>query len=360
MMPCSLVVRELGRLAERGELPGVSSHFQLFSDGDHPSKVAAYAINVLVMSMLYNESPLAYPSDVHEVDLQGKPVRGDAFKDLPIPAATATVIKRVVWDVLQTYPPAGMPPELIIANRHLEPVIASQPYKAQLKPLHAAGPCLWSIVKGELPAGLSLSRDGLLAGQSEAVGDYPLTIQLADGESRFDRPLVLSVDRDTPPSIPDQPLKSVSLDQYVMQPLQVTGGVGHITWSVGGGKLPYGIMLSPAGTLVGSPGEAGEFTFKIMARDSHPAGPRTAEKPFTWTIGPACPDSLPVKYVINFDERTAGVEEDPGGAHHQDRRQAGRTFLEPGSAHREKDPRSADEECIVFCRVDGELPQIWR
>ena len=85
MMPCSLVVRELGRLAERGELPGVSSHFQLFSDGDHPSKVAAYAINVLVMSMLYNESPLAYPSDIHEVDLQGKPVRGDAFKDLPIP-----------------------------------------------------------------------------------------------------------------------------------------------------------------------------------------------------------------------------------------------------------------------------------
>ena len=112
MMPCSLVVRELGRLADRGELPGVASHFELFSDGDHPSKVAAYAINVLVMSMLYNESPLAYPADIHEVDSRGRPVRGDVFEPSN-PAETATVVKRVVWDVLQTYPPAGMPPRLV-------------------------------------------------------------------------------------------------------------------------------------------------------------------------------------------------------------------------------------------------------
>ena len=43
------------------------------------------------------------------------------------------MIKRVVWDVLQTIPPAGMPPELVIANRHLEPVIAGQPYKAGIE-----------------------------------------------------------------------------------------------------------------------------------------------------------------------------------------------------------------------------------
>ena len=298
MMPCSLVIRELGRLAERGELPAVASHFELFSDGDHPSKVAAYAINVLVMSMLYNESPLAYPADIHAVDQQGKAIRGDVFKDLHIPEATATVVKRVVWDVLQTYPPAGMPFSLVIANRHMEPVIAGQPYKAELKPLNAAGPCVWSIIKGTLPAGLSLSPDGLLAGQSVAVGDYPLVIQLADGKNSFERPLVVTVNRDTPPSIPDQPLKTVSMDQYVMQPLQVTGGVGHTTWSLGGGKLPYGIMLSPAGMLVGNPGEAGEFTFAIKAQDSYPTGPRAAEKQFTWKIGPAAPDTLPVKYVV--------------------------------------------------------------
>ena len=74
---------------------------------------------------------------------------------------------------------------------------------------------------------------------------------------------------------------------------------GPLTWSLSDGKLPYGIMLSPAGILVGTPGEAGEFTFKIKAQDSHPARPtRSAEKQFTWKIGPASPDSLPVKYVV--------------------------------------------------------------
>ena len=59
-------------MADRGELPGVASRFELFADGDHPSRFGAYALNVLVMSMLYNESPLAYPADVHPMDSQGQ------------------------------------------------------------------------------------------------------------------------------------------------------------------------------------------------------------------------------------------------------------------------------------------------
>ena len=203
LMPCSLLIRELGRMADRGELPGVASRFELFADGgDHPSRFAAYALNLLVMAMLYNESPLAYPYDIYDIDAQGRPIRGDVQRHIRVPQATAIVIKRVVWDILQTYPPAGMPPGLVIANRRLEPVIAGQPYKAQLKPLHAAGPCAWSIVKGTLPQGLSLSLDGVLAGQSAAPGNYPLTVRLTDGKRSCQRPLVLSVDRGTPPGFP--------------------------------------------------------------------------------------------------------------------------------------------------------------
>ena len=85
--------------------------------------------------------------------------------------------------------------------------------------------------------------------------------------------------------IPDQPLgepcrwTSMSCSRF-----KVEGGVGHITWSLSGGKLPYGIMLSPAGFLLGSPGEEGEFTFTIKAEDAFPGGPRSAEKAFAWTI----------------------------------------------------------------------------
>jgi hypothetical protein len=173
-----------------------------------------------------------------------------------------------------------------------------------LKPVHAAGPYVWSIVKGSLPAGITLSPSGLISGQSAAVGKYPLTVKLVNGEDSFERLLVLEVNQDTPPSIPDQALPAVSLDTYVVQPFKVAGGVGAVTWSLNDGKLPYGIMLSPAGMLVGTPGETGEFTFTIKAQDCHPAGPRAAEKQFMWKIGPACPDSLPVKYLVKFDERT--------------------------------------------------------
>ena len=130
------------------------------------------------------------------------------------------------------------------------------------------------------------------------MGKYPLTVKLVSGKDAFERPLVLNVNQDALPSIPGQTLPAVSLDTYVFQPFKVAGGVGTVTWSLGEGKLPYGIMLSPAGILVGTPGEAGTFSFTIKAQDSHPAGPRAAEKAFHWKIGPARPDALQVKYVI--------------------------------------------------------------
>ncbi|MGA2617871.1 MAG: putative Ig domain-containing protein [Thermoguttaceae bacterium] len=305
LMPSSLIIRELGRMADRGGLPGVASRFELFADGgDHPSRFGAYALNMMAMSMLYNEPPWNYPTDICPRDAKGNKLPTDKKYDIQVPTETAAVIKRVVWDILQTYSPAGMPPGLVIANRRLEPVIAGQPYEEELKPVHAAGPCVWSIVKGALPAGITLSPSGLISGQSGAVGKYPLTVKLVNGRDSFERLLVLEVSQDAPPTIPDQTLPAVSLDTYVVQPFKVAGGVGAVTWSLNDGKLPYGIMLSPAGMLVGTPGEAGEFTFTIKARDCHPTGPRAAEKQFTWRIGPACPHSLPVKYLVKFDERT--------------------------------------------------------
>ncbi len=207
-----------------------------------------------------------------------------------------------------------MKPMLVIANRRLEPVIADQPYRVELKALHAAGPCSWSIASGALPQGLSLSRDGVISGQSASVGDHPLVIQLTDGKGRTERPLILQVHRDKPPVIPDQPLEAVSLDQHVLRPLKVGGGVGHITWSLGGGALPHGLRLSPDGMLVGSPGEQGEFTFAVKAQDAFPAGPRATEKSFTWKIGPADPAALLVKSVAvtgKPDDKTVVIDGKP-------------------------------------------------
>ena len=94
LMPCSLLMRELGRMADRGELPGVASRFELFDDSVHPNRFSGYALNVLVMAMLYNESPLDYPADIHPTDGQGTPIRNDVHRCFQVPEETATVIKR--------------------------------------------------------------------------------------------------------------------------------------------------------------------------------------------------------------------------------------------------------------------------
>jgi hypothetical protein len=125
---------------------------------------------------------------------------------------------------------------------------------------------------------------------------------------------VIEVNQDQPPVIPSQPLASVPLDQYVMHPLRIEGGVGHVTWSTSGGKLPHGLRLSPDGILVGSPGEEGDFTFAVKAQDAFPGGPRTAERTLTWKIGPASPETLLVKSVTvtgKPDDKTVVIDGKP-------------------------------------------------
>lgn len=269
VIPSSLLIRELGRLADRGELPKVGTRFELFTDGGHLGAFGQYADIVMVNAMLYNESPLAYPADVCTKTKDGAESRG-IWKSLTIPPERAEVMKRVVWDILLTYPPGGMDGGLVVAQRRLAPAIAGQPYQAELTALHAAGPCTWSVAKGTLPKGIALSAAGVLAGQATAPGEYPVTIKVGDGKGTFERPVVLAVDADRPPVIPDQPLPGAPLDQYIFQPRKVAGGVGHITWSVVDGKLdePFWDLDQPIAKKVkGAPVKKASFGAVWSLRD---------------------------------------------------------------------------------------------
>ena len=306
VIPSSLLMRELGRMADRGELPHYDNRSSTYQDGGHLGNLGFYAISNMVMSMLFQESPLSYPDSLASPD----DPQGVKFNPstAAVPPDTGKVVKRVVWDILQTYPPAGMKPELVIADRHLTDAVAGQPYKIILSALNAQGNCAWSLTKGTLPKGIALSGNGTLEGKTTAVGEYPITIKVADGKGSVERTLTLTVFPDVAPAIPDQALPSIPLDQYLTHPIKVTGGVGHIDWTVNDDKkLPYGIMLTPGGALVGTPGEEGEFTFTVKATDSNPAGPRSTEKTFAWKIGPARPDTLMVKYSRQpMDKRLPG------------------------------------------------------
>ena len=295
--PTSRVIRELGKLADSGKLPHVRNRFAMLSDGGHLSNYGKYAVNVTLCAMMYNEPPFAYSNKVPALSNDGKwykvPDLGRvAFE---IPAETADVIKHVVWDVLSTYPRAGINVGLVIADRSLPPAITKQPYRFALKALNAGGKVAWSLVKGSLPDGVKLAADGSVSGEPTVAGKFPITVQAVDGDKRFERSLTLVVSEDLPPVVADVDLPKIPLDRDFFQELKARGGVGHLAWSLVDGKLPHGVVITKPGILVGTPGEEGEFNFKVRVEDSHPAGPRSAEKALKWTIGPASPEALLVR-----------------------------------------------------------------
>ncbi len=299
VIPSSLVVRELGRLADAGELPHVPNRFALLSDGGHLSDLGSYAVNVTICAMLYGESPLDYPNVIPRFSRQSLEEKAVDLESVQyaIPEDTAAAIRRVVWDVLATYPPAGVDAGLAIADRRLPPAILGRPYQHVLRALHAAGRTRWSLAEGALPAGLTLSAEGLLAGTPRVAGDFPLKVRTESGGRQFARPLKLSVRRDEPPRIAARPLPGSRMDEYLFVPLAAAGGVGRLTWSLAEGQLPHGLMLMQPGIVVGTPGESGRFDFTVQVADAHPDGPRSDRRRFEWHIEKAAPETLFVPRV---------------------------------------------------------------
>ena len=296
VIPSSLLIREIGRLADRGEIPGMKTRFEVYTDGGHLSNIGQYAVLVMVCAMLYDESPLDYPDSIVRYDAAGKPLSG-VFTSIFLAPETSRALRRIVWDILCTYPPAGMKPQLAIGDRWLPPAVAGQPYRHELKLLHGQGSPRWSLAGGKLPAGLSLSESGVIAGQGSEPGDYPLVVRVAAGNGTVERALRLEIAVDKPPVVNRSNFGTVGLDCYILKELRAEGGVGHKSWSVAAGTLPHGLRLSPSGMLYGTPGEEGEFPVTVRVEDSHPAGSRSAESQVKLVVGPADPKTLRVKKV---------------------------------------------------------------
>ena len=297
VIPSSLIIRELGRLADAGLLPGVPNRFAMTSDGGHLSKVGMYAIDMVVCAMLYGESPIKYPNKYGLREKDGS-LSSEWYGSIDIPEKTASVIRQVAWDILLTYEPAGMATRLVITDRHIKPALAGRHYEVKLKSLNVKGSTSWSLVDGKLPKGLSLSSTGVISGKTGQTGLFAVTIKLADTKGSFERVLKLHVSEDRPVKIKAVTLKPVALDTHCFMELKSEGGVGAIKWDIAEGELPFGVELSSAGILVGTPGEAGKFDFTVRLRDSHPDKPGSVTQKLSWIIENPSPDTMKIKPVI--------------------------------------------------------------
>jgi len=159
------------------------------------------------------------------------------------------------------------------------------------------GTATWSET-GALPSGITLnSTTGHLAGTTNAVGSFPITVTATDtnGCSGTGATYTLVV---TCPTITVARTGGGSFPAgifntaYTGQSVTASGSAGPFTFAVTLGSLPTGLSLSSGGAISGTPTATGLFNFTITATDT--VNLCTGSQAFSISIAPvAVGDSYP-------------------------------------------------------------------
>ncbi|MEP7339044.1 MAG: putative Ig domain-containing protein [Acidobacteriota bacterium] len=140
-------------------------------------------------------------------------------------------------------------------------------YNQSLSATGSAAPYAFTVIGGVLPAGLTLSSAGVLAGTPTGAGNYGFTVKATDANGcsgvQFYSVVVCGTIAISPATLPNGFL-GTAYNQTFSQPDIIT----LTTWSLSAGNLPTGLTLDPGtGVLSGTPTVFGNFNFTIKATD---------------------------------------------------------------------------------------------
>jgi hypothetical protein len=161
-------------------------------------------------------------------------------------------------------------PDLYVATTSLPGGVASRPYSTTLEAANpeAGWPLRWDVTQGALPAGLSLSENGVISGTPAAPGSSTATIRVREPFRRSgERQLTLTVAAALTASATSSRVGEVGL-RYSGK-ATATGGTAPFSWTVAGGALPNGLSLDPSsGAISGVPTSPGSFSAQLGVRDA--------------------------------------------------------------------------------------------
>jgi len=208
-------------------------------------------------------------------------------------SATALVQASDTWQPGRTASAAVTivvaPSPVSVATASLPAGAYQQYYQAALNASGGSGATSWAIVGGALPGGLYADANGSISGTPAGIGNFSVTVEVTDTNWPSHRAsATLAMTIAAPPfsaSLPAAPAGQVGVAYQLAG--STSGQVGAVTWSVAGGSLPAGIVLSPTtGVISGVPTAPGVFSATVQARDSWDAT-RVASVPVGIVVAPA-------------------------------------------------------------------------
>ena len=152
----------------------------------------------------------------------------------------------------------GGPSPVAISTTALPDAQVGIAYDATLAARGGTAPYVWSLTAGTLPAGLTLSAAGILAGSpSASASNVPLTFKVVDSgapQQSVTASLSLTVRAAAQLSITSSTLPNAQVGKAYTTALSAIGGTTPYAWSLASGALPAGLALNSAtGVISGTP-----------------------------------------------------------------------------------------------------------
>ena len=173
-------------------------------------------------------------------------------------------------------------------------------------------PYRYSISAGVLPAGITLTSGGVLAGTSTASGTFNFTVTATDSSATpgpysgtASYSLAVNAPMVSAPTITISPaaLPSAVAGTAYSATLTASGGTAPYKYAISAGAPPAGITLSTGGVFAGTPTASGTFNFTVIATDSSAApGPYTGTESYSLLVNAAA-----VTVPLNFTFANTGT-----------------------------------------------------
>lgn len=168
-----------------------------------------------------------------------------------------------------TIQPPPEPPAFVTPSP-LPSGLVGQPYSVQIV---VSNNPVFSLLAGDLPAGLMLSTNGLLSGTPTQGGAANFVVLATNVAGSSNREYDLEI-FGPPVFITTSPLPDGSLGVAYAQQIAAAGNPSPV-FSLFSGSLPGGLNLDSAGWLNGTPTNTGSFNFTVRATNEYGVTNRT-------------------------------------------------------------------------------------